>query len=66
MKTLRRQGEGLVQEINQGWADSDREFLLSFKRGEPDWSLFPLENPPAYACCTMEAAQYSEIESPKS
>lgn len=36
--------ERLVQEINQGWADSDREFLLSFKRGEPDWSLFPLEN----------------------
>lgn len=36
--------ERLVQEIAKGWTDNDREFLLSFKRGEPDWSLFPLEN----------------------
>lgn len=36
--------ERLVKEISKGWTDSDREFLLSFKRGEPDWSLFPLEN----------------------
>lgn len=36
--------ERLVQEINQGWTDIDRTFLLSFKQGKPDWSLFPLEN----------------------
>lgn len=36
--------ERLVQEINQGWTDNDRAFLLGFKRGEPDWSLLPLEN----------------------
>lgn len=36
--------EQLVQEISEGLTDTEREFLLSFKRGEPDWSLFPLEN----------------------
>lgn len=36
--------ERLVKEINSAWTDDDRAFLLSFKRGEPDWSLFPLEN----------------------
>jgi predicted nucleotidyltransferase component of viral defense system len=36
--------ERLVQEIKQGWTDSDRAFLLSFKRGAPDWSLLPLES----------------------
>jgi len=36
--------EELVQEISKGWTDNDREFLLSFKRGEPEWSLYPLEN----------------------
>ena len=38
--------EHLVQEINKSWTDNDRAFLLSFKRGEPDWSLLPLENLP--------------------
>lgn len=36
--------EHLVQEINKSWTDNDRAFLLGFKRGEPDWSLFPYEN----------------------
>jgi predicted nucleotidyltransferase component of viral defense system len=36
--------ERLVKEMNSAWADSDRAFLLSFKRGEPDWVLLPLEN----------------------
>jgi len=36
--------ERLVQEINKGWSDNDRAFLLGFKQGKPDWSLFPLEN----------------------
>jgi predicted nucleotidyltransferase component of viral defense system len=38
--------ECLVQEINKGWSDNDRAFLLGFKQGKPDWSLFPLENLP--------------------
>ena len=33
--------ERLVQEINEGWTDNDRSFLLSFKRGKPAWSLYP-------------------------
>lgn len=36
--------ERLVQEINDGWSDNDRAFLLGFKQGKPDWSLFPLGN----------------------
>lgn len=36
--------EQLVQEINQSWTDNDRAFLIGFKKGDPDWSLFPLEN----------------------
>ena len=34
----------LVQVIKDGWTESDRAFLLSFKRAEPDWALVPLEN----------------------
>lgn len=36
--------ERLVQAIKQGWTENDRAFLSSFKKGEPDWSLIPLEN----------------------
>ncbi len=36
--------ERLVQKIKQGWTDNDRAFLISFKKGEPDWKLIPLEN----------------------
>lgn len=35
--------ERLVKTIHALMLDDDREFLLSFKRGEPDWSLFPLD-----------------------
>jgi predicted nucleotidyltransferase component of viral defense system len=33
----------LVKAIRQGWMDNDRDFLLGFKQGKPDWSLLPLE-----------------------
>lgn len=36
--------ERLVKEINNAWTNNDRAFLLGFKQGKPDWSLFPLEN----------------------
>lgn len=29
--------------IHTGLTDADRHFLLSFKSGEPEWSLFPQE-----------------------
>lgn len=35
--------ERLVKDIHTGLSDPDRRFLLSFKSGEPDWSLFPHE-----------------------
>ena len=38
--------ERLVQEINEGWTDNDRAFLLSFNRGKPAWSLCPYESLP--------------------
>jgi predicted nucleotidyltransferase component of viral defense system len=40
----------LVNTINSQWNDNDRTFLLSFKKGAPDWNLFPnaeLKNLPA-------------------
>ena len=36
--------ERLVTEIRSQLTDDDRALLLSFKRGEPDWSLFPASN----------------------
>ena len=33
--------EKLIETVNSSLSDSDRSFLLSFKRGNPDWDLFP-------------------------
>jgi predicted nucleotidyltransferase component of viral defense system len=35
--------ERLVETIHARLTDNDRAFLLSFKNGEPDWDLIPLE-----------------------
>jgi len=32
----------LIETVNLSLTDPDRSFLLSFKRGNPDWDLFPL------------------------
>ena len=32
----------LIETINVSLTETDRTFLLSFKRGNPDWELFPL------------------------
>ena len=40
----------LIETVNSSLADPDRSFLLNFKRGNPDWDLFPsagLKNMPA-------------------
>ncbi len=34
--------ESLLRAVQQSWTSTDREFLLSFKRGDPDWGLLPL------------------------
>lgn len=35
--------EQLVKEIHKSLTDDDRKLLLSFKEGEPDWALYPLD-----------------------
>jgi predicted nucleotidyltransferase component of viral defense system len=32
----------LVNEVNSRMTDTDRSFILSFKRGTPEWDLFPV------------------------
>lgn len=34
--------EKLVKAVNSSLSETDRSFLLSFKRGNPDWNLFPI------------------------
>jgi len=34
----------LVEDINQGLTDQEKEFILSFKRKSPKWKLFPIDN----------------------
>lgn len=34
--------ERLIHEVNSRLTENDRSFLLSFKRGAPDWSQFPI------------------------
>lgn len=33
----------LIHEVNKSLTDNDKDFLLSFKTGEPRWELFPLK-----------------------
>ena len=34
--------ERLIKDINSGFSEKDRSFLMSFKLGNPDWKLFPI------------------------
>ncbi len=34
----------MIETIYEMLTEQDCEFLLSFKRGKPDWSLFPIKN----------------------
>lgn len=34
----------LMEQVHSHLSDDDRALLLSFKRGEPDWSLFPVSH----------------------
>lgn len=36
--------EQLIQEIHKSLSEDDKKFLLSFKKGEPQWNLNALEN----------------------
>jgi hypothetical protein len=37
----------LIQTIHENLTDIDKQFLLSFENGTPDWSLYNFENYPA-------------------
>ncbi len=37
----------LIQTIHKNLTDTDKEFLLSFENGTPDWSLYNFEEFPA-------------------
>ena len=39
--------EELLSTIHEKLTDSDRTFILAFKRGEPDWSIYDFERFPA-------------------
>ena len=34
--------EKLIETVNSSLSDPDRSFLLSFKRGTPNWDLYPI------------------------
>jgi len=34
--------ENLINIVNSSLSDKDRSFLLTYKRGDPDWDLFPV------------------------
>ena len=34
--------ENLINIVNSSLSEKDRSFLLTFKRGDPDWDLFPV------------------------
>jgi len=34
--------EELINTVNSSLSERDRSFLLSFKRGDPDWNLYPI------------------------
>lgn len=53
--------ERLVQEIAWKWTDADREFLLGFKRGEPDWGLVPLEDLPSMPAVQWKLANIRKL-----
>ena len=44
LETLLNTREEIIKVINQMLSSSDREFILSVKKGDPDYSLMPFDN----------------------
>jgi predicted nucleotidyltransferase component of viral defense system len=53
--------ERLAKEILQGWTAKDRSFLLSFKRGDPDWGLLSLEDLPRMPAVQWKLANIRKL-----
>ncbi len=43
-KILEETREKILALISSSFTDIEKEFLISFKKGEPKWDLFPIEN----------------------
>ena len=39
-----KRGGKLIKDINSSLSNNDKEFLISFKSGEPNWDLCNIEN----------------------
>jgi len=44
--------KGLIEKVNQNLADTDKEFMLSFESGSPDWDK----------CCAGDLSSYPSIQ----
>jgi hypothetical protein len=53
----------LVQEVHASLSDQDREFLLSFKNGEPDWGKFPVQALPSMPAVQWKLANIRKLKS---
>ena len=42
----------LIQQVNDSLTETDREFLLSFENGEPDWEK----------CCAGDLSRYPSVK----
>jgi predicted nucleotidyltransferase component of viral defense system len=55
----------LVQTIRKNLTDVDKQFLLSFESGTPDWSLYNFENYPAVQWKLQNLQKLKEINAEK-
>jgi hypothetical protein len=44
LKTLLATRDQMLAQVPKQLTDADREFLISVKRGDPDWSRFPISH----------------------
>ena len=51
----------MVAELQARFTEIDRDFLLSFKRGKPDWSLFDLHQHGRRTRVTISHTCYSDL-----
>ena len=49
----------IVQTIHENLNDLDKQFLLRFENGTPDWSLYNFED---YPSCTMETSKLTKTK----
>src|SRR5690554_6469247 len=55
----------LLERLAQLFTDDDARFLLSFKKGEPDWSLFPVQGVDQLAAVMWKLANIRKMGAEK-